>query len=96
MLLINRLLQFLFSILQLVCFLKLCGAIFDGSSSENLLDISPRLDFRITILVFLDFASYLWSDQLEEAGGRVLVCGSFSYIKLCDLVFFVTVMQQRC
>jgi len=39
--LINRLLQFLFSILQLVCFLKLCGAILGGSSSEDLLDISP-------------------------------------------------------
>ncbi len=77
MLLINRLLQFLFSILQLVCFLKLCGAILGGSSSEDL-DISPRLDFRIAILVSLDFASYLWSDRSEEAGGRVLVCGSFS------------------
>jgi hypothetical protein len=76
-LLINRLLQFLFSILQLVCFLKLCGAILGGSSSEDL-DISPRLDFRIAILVSLDFASYLWSDRSEEAGGRVLVCGSFS------------------
>ncbi len=78
MLLINRLLQFLFSILQLVCFLKLCGAILGGSSSEDLLDINPRLDFRIAILVSLDFASYLWSDRSEEAGGRVLVCGSFS------------------
>ncbi len=78
MLLINRLLQFLFPILQLVCFLKLCGAILGGSSSEDLLDISPRLDFRIAILVSLDFASYLWSDRSEEAGGRVLVCGSFS------------------
>ncbi len=78
MLLINRLLQFLFSILQLVCFLKLCGAILGGSSSEDLLDISPRLDFRIAILVSLDFASYLWFDRSEEAGGRVLVCGSFS------------------
>ncbi len=78
MLLINRLLQFLFSILQLICFLKLCGAILDDSSSEDLLDISPRLDFRIAILVSLDFASYLWSDRSEEAGGKVLVCGSFS------------------
>ncbi len=78
MLLINRLLQFLFSILQLVCFLKLCGAILVGSSSEDLLDISPQLDFRIAILVSLDFASYLWSDRSEEAGGKVLVYGSFS------------------
>jgi hypothetical protein len=77
-LLINKLLQFLFSILQLVCFLKLCGAILGGSSSEDLLDISPRLDFRIAILVSLDFASYLWSDWSKEAGGKVLVCGSFS------------------
>ncbi len=65
MLLINRLLQFLFSIMQLVCFLKLCGAIIDGSSSEDLLDISPRLDFRIVILVSLDFVNYLWSDRSE-------------------------------
>ncbi len=78
MLLINRLLQFLFSILQLVYFFKLCGAIFGDSSSEDLLDISPRLDFRIVILVSLDFASYLWSDRSGEAGGRVLVYGSFS------------------
>jgi hypothetical protein len=77
-LLIKRLLQFLFSSLQLVCFLKLCGAILGGSFSEDRLDISPRLDFRIAILASLDFASYPWSDRSEEAGCRILVCGSFS------------------
>ncbi len=96
MLLIKRLLQLLFSSLQLVYFLKLCGAILGGSFLEDLLDISPRLDFRIAILASLDFASYLWSDRSEEAGGRIIVCGSFSYITLCDLVFFVMIMQQRC
>jgi hypothetical protein len=85
-LLIKRLPQFLFSSLQLVCFLRLFGAILGGSFSEDLLDISPRLDFRIAILASLDFASYLWSDRSEEAGGRI-ICLRFFPRSSCVIWF---------